>query len=314
MTRSCLHSRCRMICAAFALLSSLGISVAEAHTPFKVGDSVTAINDAELKTQNSVVGTLATGTTVTVKKIDGPSLLVDADIYGWVPAGNMIPLDAAEAYFNGLVDRSPRDPHNYYFRAGVRQTQGKYDLAVQDYDKAIQLDPKEVAYVVERGVCFLAKKEFARAISDLTAAIKLQPKATNAYIARGGAYCETGDYLSAIADWKTAARLEPNFITPRACLVELLACCPDERFRRGEKAVQFATGLCDETGWQDSQILHYLACAYAECADFDSAIKWEKQAIALNPPDRTGYVANFQKALSTFESRKPLHEFMVFVR
>ena len=60
--------------------------------------------------------------------------------------------------------------------------------------------------------------------------------------------------------------------------------------------MQVAAEVCQETEWKDCQLLHYLACAYAERGDFDSATKWEKEAIRLNPAERTGYLANFQKA------------------
>ncbi len=306
---------CRTLLLAFAICLGSWINVADAHAPFSVGDSVTVIKDTTLKSQNRVVGTVAAGTTVKVKKIDGSLLLLDdTDIRGWIPETNVIAFEEAASYFTGLVEQSPKDPSNYYFRAGVWQTQEKFDLAVQDYDAAIRLNPKEAAFYTERGVCFLATKEFSRAIADFTEAIRLQPRTIGPYVGRGGAFCETGEYQKAFADWKTAVRLDPKFIMPRACIVELLACCPDAKFRRGKEAVQFATDLCQETEWQDSQMLHYLACAYAECADFESAIKWERQAIALNPPERSGYLENFQKALAVFESQKPLHEFMPFVK
>jgi len=292
------------------LAGTLAVSRAE----FKVGDSVTAIKDCSIQSQNQAVGTLSAGTTVAIKKIDGALLLVDTDISGWIAADQVIPVDKAVAYFTALVNRAPKDPHNYYFRAGVWQTQGKYDLAVHDYDEAIRLDPKEAAYYVERAGCLLAKKEFVQAIAGFTESLKLQPNAVGALLGRGGAYCELGEYDKAIVDWKTAAHLESRSVVPRACLVELLACCPDAKYRRGQLAVKFATSLCKETDWQDSQLLHYLACAYAESGDFDAAIKWEKQAIAVNPPDRHSFRANFEKALTIFESRKPLHEFMAFVR
>ena len=314
MTISRFHVCCRLCFAIFVVWGGVGNNLANASEPFNVGDSVTTIKDTDIKSQNRVLGTLSAGMTVTVKKVDGSLALVDADIVGWVPVESVIPLDKAAPYFTALVNHAPNDPHNYYFRAGVWQTQGKYDLAINDYGAAIRLDPKQAAYYTERGNCFLAKKDFAQAIADFTETLKLQPNTAGAYLGRGGVYCETGEYEKAIADWKTAIRLEPNSVVPRSCLVELLACCPEARFRRGELAVKFATALCEETDWQDSQTLHYLACAYAESSDFESAIKWEKQAIALNPPDRHGYLANFQKALATFETHKPVHEFMAFIR
>lgn len=302
----------RMLLVAGLCLASN--SALGAQSLFNVGDSVTAIKDTEIASQNQPHQTFAAGTTAAIKKIEGAMLLVDTDPSGWVPAENVVAFDKAVPYFSALIEHSPKDPHNYYFRAGVWQTQGKFDLAIKDYDEAIRLDPKQAAYYPERGGCYLAKKDYPHAIADFSECMKLQPTAINAYLGRGGVYCDAGDYEKAIADWKTAVRLAPQSVTPRACLVELLACCPDVKYRRGALAVKFATTLCQETDWHDSQMLHYLACAYAETADFESAVKWEKQAIAVNPRDRALYLANFQKALALFESQKPLHELMDFVR
>ena len=279
---------------------------------FHAGDSVTVIQDCDAITPNGIPEKISAGATVIVTKASGRSLLVDAIIPGWIPAANVIPADQAIAYFSERINRAPEDPHNYFCRAGVWQTQSNYERALQDYDQSINLDPAKLAYRMERGNCFLVKKDLKRAIADFTSVLRKDPKSHAALIGRGAAYCEQGDYAKAVSDLGAVIEQDPQNIPARASFAELLACCPDAAFRDGKLAVQLATELSRETGSQEPQILHYLACAYAECGDFESAIKSEQQAIDITPTERTGFHANFQKALTLFESKKPLHEFTTF--
>src|SRR5262245_48590722 len=239
--------RTTLLFLGVVLLAVLAVSwfgpfsiVPSAETSFKAGDAVTVVEDANLTTANHRAVLLSAGTTVTVKKANGGSIQVDAEggTVGWIPAKTAIPLDTAVAYFTGLVDRAPTDPHNYYFRAGVFQTNGEYDRAIEDYDRAIRLGPARPAYYIERATCLLGKKDFAQAIASANEALKLEPKAAGAYMCRGGAYCETGDYAHAMADWSIAGSLAPDAVAPRANLAELLACCPDPRWRNGQKAAR----------------------------------------------------------------------------
>jgi tetratricopeptide (TPR) repeat protein len=312
MLRGALIVGCGALLVVSAVWLGTGGTFILGASPYHAGDSVTVIQDCDAITPSGIAEKISAGATVIVSKVSGRSLLVDAIIPGWIPAKNVIPADQAISYFSEQINRAPEDAHNYYCRAGVWQTQSKYERALQDYDQAINLDPAELAYRIERGNFFLVTKDHKRAIADFTSVLKKEPKSHAALIGRGGAHCEQGNYAKAVSDLGAVIEQIPQDITARANFAELLACCPDPAFRDGKLAVQLATELSRETGSQEPQILHYLACAYAECGDFKSAVKWEQQAIDITPTERQGYHANFQKALTQFESKKPLHEFMTF--
>ena len=52
---------------------------------------------------------------------------------------------------------------------------GLANLAIKDYNKAIQLDPELAEAYCNRGVAYEHTGEFERAIADHTKAIELQP-------------------------------------------------------------------------------------------------------------------------------------------
>ena len=68
-------------------------------------------------------------------------------------------------------------------------------------------------------------------------------------------------------------------------LAWLYATYPDEKFRNGTKAVEYAGRSCKLTGWTDFKLLDTLAAAYAELGEFDVAVQWEVTALDLAPED-----------------------------
>lgn len=77
----------------------------------------------------------------------------------------------------------------------------------------------------------------------------------------------------------------------------LLATCPDDTLRDGQLAVKHATKACELSDWNRAMFLDTLAAAYAEAGDFESAVKWQQEAIRLD--DGT---EGFQERLRMFEA------------
>jgi WD40 repeat protein len=115
-------------------------------------------------------------------------------------------------------------------------------------------------------------------------------------------------------DWQEAFEVkrrvlgdeDPNMLNGIAWL---LATFPMADLRNGTKAIEYATKACELTKWKNANIIDTLAAAYAEAGDFDSAIKWQKEAInLLTEKEPPGWQAGFEERLKLYQSGKPYRE------
>ena len=88
----------------------------------------------------------------------------------------------------------------------------KYDLqdyrgAIQDYSKAIELDPSDAEAYYNRGLAKRKLQDYRGAIQDYSKAIELDPSFANAYNNRGNTKYLLNDIDGACLDWSKAGEL-----------------------------------------------------------------------------------------------------------
>jgi tetratricopeptide (TPR) repeat protein len=118
--------------------------------------------------------------------------------------------DLAIADYDKAIELKPDDAISYYGRGLAYALKGGYDLAIADYDKAIELKPDDAVAYDGRGNAFYNKRDYDSAIADYNKAIQLNPAFAVAYDNRGLAYYDEGDYDRAIADYDKAVELKPD--------------------------------------------------------------------------------------------------------
>lgn len=103
--------------------------------------------------------------------------------------------------------QTPSTAKDYDSRGTDYGKQGKYDLAISDFTKAIQLDPQYVAAYNNRGVVYKKQGKYDLSIADFATAIQINPQFAGAYSNRGLAYCSLGKKNLAKADKRKAVEL-----------------------------------------------------------------------------------------------------------
>ena len=117
--------------------------------------------------------------------------------------------DEALDSFNRSIALKP-DPVIYSQRGDLKAKLKDFAGAIADYDKAIALKPNDLAsYYGSRGGINSQSGNYDRAIADYDQVISLQPDQAVAYNNRGVARSSKGDYDGAIADYAKAIALEP---------------------------------------------------------------------------------------------------------
>lgn len=229
-----------------------------------------------------------------------------------VGAANAGDLDLAISHYTLCITNGDLTNDNlaqaFNYRGRMYADQGKYNKAIADYDRAIELKPDYAYYFNERGYTFFLKGEYDRAIQDHTAALRIKPNFVVAYNYRGNAYKKTGLYERAIADYEQAIRLQPDGAYAHQSLAWLLATASDGRYRDGARAVRLAKRAVARA-FKVPYNHGALAAAYAEVGQFDDAVAEQDRAIEmLRLVGRHDEVADFQTRLDLYRRRQPYRE------
>lgn len=118
--------------------------------------------------------------------------------------------EEALAELDKAIELDPNNAYAYTNRGGVNAGLGQYEQAIADLDKAIELDPNLASAYDSRGGAYAGPEQYEQAIADLDKAIDLEPSLAGAYYNRGHAYLRLARYEEAIADLDNAMELGPS--------------------------------------------------------------------------------------------------------
>ena len=118
--------------------------------------------------------------------------------------------DVAISDYTKAIELNPMFADAYYNRGNAYVNIKKYTKAIKDYTKAIALNPKGADFYLERGNVYAMKKDYDQSIADYARAIDLNPNCANYYVVRGSVYAMKKDYDQSIADYARAIDLNPN--------------------------------------------------------------------------------------------------------
>ncbi len=103
-----------------------------------------------------------------------------------------------------LTEPHPARDGRGFYRAG------RYYSAIQQFNRALQLDPNDASTLYWRGLSFLATGDAGRAIDDLEAVRRLAPDTERIEERLGRAYLEDGDHARAREIFERLAGDEPD--------------------------------------------------------------------------------------------------------
>ncbi|MFI6479513.1 tetratricopeptide repeat protein [Nonomuraea sp. NPDC050663] len=129
--------------------------------------------------------------------------------------------------------------HRMVLYANRALLKGVSDAAVEDYSRAIALDPDYPDYYLDRGVLLAKLGRDEEALADYESAMRLGPPSPEPYYNRSELRFAAGDHEGALTDLDYVLELDPAFAPAYVNRAGLLA----EFGRYGEAAVDAARGL-----------------------------------------------------------------------
>ena len=191
----------------------------------------------------------------------------------------------------------------------VMADQGRTTEALKYFQKALELKPDSAKTHFNLATLFVARGQLDEAIKHYQQALELMPDFTRARYQFGLVLQTRGKFAEAVAQFEKILELDPKHIASQNNLAWLLATCPDNSVRNGNKAVELAQQAVQLSRGRSPEVLDTLAAAYAEAGRFPEAIETARQASDLSTALNNKPLAEaIQTQLHFYETNSPYHE------
>jgi Tfp pilus assembly protein PilF len=180
--------------------------------------------------------------------------------------------------------------------------------ARRNVDAALHYDPTFWPALYVRAQIFSHEGKYDLALKDCNEALRQDRSVVEAALLRANINARLGKNAEALKEFDYLVSLHPRNVTLARVLSDrawFRATCPNALFRNGQQAVKDGKAACSTMIWKDEHMIDTLAVAYAESGDFNSAVQYAAQALAVKgiSPDSTKL---FQQHLALFQQHKPI--------
>ncbi len=217
-------------------------------------------------------------------------------------------LDEAVKHFQKALELDPSYLDAHSNLAKLLQKQGRLEDATAHFFWAMELQQDNPLTHFELAGVLLERQMVDLAVEHLQKAVDLDPHLLDAHLTLAKTLARQGKYAAAVVQLENAAAIEPNNLRPVNDLAWLLAVCPDDDVRDGDRAVQLAERACRATRNTNPMLLSTLAAAYAEVGQFPQAISTATKARGLVVPEDKLLAQGIRQQLQLYRAGKPCRE------
>ncbi|MFN0022046.1 MAG: tetratricopeptide repeat protein [Pirellulaceae bacterium] len=208
-----------------------------------------------------------------------------------------------------IARQRPANARAFKNIAHLHHHAGRRDLAIENYERAIELDPKSYVTFVEYGNIYYAERDYARALSLFRQAAVAGPDQALPLLNVALVLSKTGQMQEALdaCDQALARFKTPVSRQERKIRAWVLSTAADARLRNGEEALRLLKTLKPLKNKTDVDLLDRYAAAFAETGDFAKAVDHEQRAIAdaklQKAPEHV--LAEYASRLKLYEQQQP---------
>lgn len=200
-----------------------------------------------------------------------------ADIY--YRSGN---IDTSFKYLEMLLRANPRNINALSLLGDIYYSRGEYEEAALRYLKIIELSPtsseSKIAYI-NLGNVYFKFKLYKKAIQNYEKALQLDKESDNIYINLGLAYNAIGNFNKALTLFQTAVNLNPDNYNAHIYLAQAY-----EKLGHREDARNIYNDAIDLFP-ESYEAYFYLGNNYYALSKFEKAKQVYIKLLELNPPD-----------------------------
>jgi len=207
--------------------------------------------------------------------------------------------------FGIRLEKYQRD-EMHFNRANALFELRRYAEALVDYDRVIAKTYSGHVWALhQRGLTHQAMGQRQLALADFNQALESNSGVVWVRFDRGQLFAEMGLYQPALEDLHRAATSSPENAVYANALAWLLATCPDAKLHDGKEAVSFALKAVSID--RNAQYLDTLAAAQARKGDFKQAVETQQAALDLLRKDKAVQetIKEFTTRLSLYTAGKP---------
>jgi tetratricopeptide (TPR) repeat protein len=180
--------------------------------------------------------------------------------------------------------------------------------AKRNINEALRIDPKLWPALYVRAEIFAREGKYELAIQDCNEALRQNRYFIDAALLRANINVALRKYAEASKEFNSLIAMRPATVILARALSErawFQATCPEASFRNGQQAVKDAKAACSIVAWKDEDMIDTLAVAYAETGDFDSAVSYAQQALAIKDISPR-VVTKIQGHIALFQRHQPI--------
>jgi len=110
-----------------------------------------------------------------------------------------------------LLNKIKKETGVYVFKGVQYDDQGKYEQAINEFTKAIEINPGYADVYNKRGISYYNREKYDLAIRDYNKAIEINPKYAEAFNNRGIVYYQQEKYDLATSNYTKAIEIDPKY-------------------------------------------------------------------------------------------------------
>jgi len=178
-----------------------------------------------------------------------------------------------------VLRRSPDFGPAHYSLGVLLLGDGQLDHAIDQFSAAVRSDPTYLQARLQLANSLRRRQRLDAAAREYRNIIKIDPRLGEAWFGQAVALAGLKRYREARDQLLDATRLFPDRLEFSGALARLYATAPAAEVRNGGRARTLAEELVGRRRNADAQ--ETMAMALAEVGEFDAAVRWQRDAIAV---------------------------------